>query len=350
MRLALVSHSPWLGGAERCLLELAEALAGRHEVHVVLPGDGARRGALPVPAHVARARWWARDPGRPWRPPDLPGAVRVARVLRRLAPDVVLSNSLVAPAGALAARALRLPHLWWVHEHGDPDHGYRFALGRRATFALVRRLSDAVLVSSDGVAPRFPGCERVPYAIPTPAGAVRETLGTPPRLAIVGRVRETKGQLEAVRALADVPGALLDVVGDGELDAVRALASDLGLAGRVRVHGPTDDPVAAFDAADVVLLCSRDEAFGRVVVEAQKRGRPVVAARSPGVPVVDGETGLSYPPGDTGALAAAIRSVLDDDALRVRLARAGQAHALASYTPEHQADAVLTIAERVAAR
>lgn len=233
-----------------------------------------------------------------------------------------------------------------VHEHRDRDHGSRFALGRRGTHALVRRRSDAVLVSSDGVARRFPGSERIPYAIPTTPGTVRERLTATPRLAIVGRVRPSKGQADAVRALARVPVAVLDVVGDGELDALRAVATDEGVSERVRVHGPTDDPAAAFDAADVVRLCSRDEAFGRVVVEAQKRGRPVVAAVSPGVPIDSGEAGLSYAPGDVAGLAGAVRMPLKDD--RLRLARSGQARALATYTTERQAEAVLAAAERVA--
>jgi hypothetical protein len=45
-RLAFVSHSPWMGGAERCLLELARSLAASREVHVVLPAAGELRGAL----------------------------------------------------------------------------------------------------------------------------------------------------------------------------------------------------------------------------------------------------------------------------------------------------------------
>ncbi len=368
-RIALVSHAPWLGGGERCLLELAGLLAradGREPV-AVLPGDGPLRERLEaagVPVRLARARWWARDPDRPWRPPDVAGAMRTAAVMRRLRPDLVVSSSVVAPSGALAAAALGIPHLWWVQEFGDRDHGYRFALGRRASLALVGRLSRAVLVPSravrDAIAPavgRTPVAV-LPYAVaapvaPAPAGGPP---GAPPRIAVLGRVRPSKGQEDAVRALARLrrADAVLDVVGDGterDVAALGNLAAGLGVAGRVRLHGGRPDPVPWLDGADVVVVPSRDEAFGRVAVEAMKRGRPVVGAARGGTAelVRDGETGRSYVPGDVDGLAAALDGLLADDPERARLARAGWAWARAAFTPERHLASFLAHADAAAA-
>jgi len=272
-RIALVSHSPWLGGAERCLLELAGLLArteGRAVV-AVLPGDGPLRERLEaagVPVLHAPARWWARDPGAPWRPPDLAGAARTARVLRGWRPDLVVSSTVVAPSGALAAAALGAAHLWWVQEFGDRDHGFRFALGRPASLGLVGRLSRAVLVPSEAVrAAIAPGVrapvEVLPYAVDVPEAAAPAVgpPGDPPRLAVLGRVRPSKGQGDAVRALARLRArdAVLDVVGDGtaqDVAALGALAARLGIARRVLLHGGRPDPVPWLDRADVVLVPS----------------------------------------------------------------------------------------------
>jgi len=364
-RIALVSHAPWLGGGERCLLELAQLLAGAdgREVEVVLPGDGPLRGRLEaagVPVHDARARWWARDPDRPWRPPDLAGAWRTARVLRRRRPDLVVSSSVVAPAGALAAAALGIPHLWWVQEFGDRDHGYRFALGRRATLELVGRLSRAVLVPSRAVqhaiapAVRHAPVHLLPYAVDSPVAAAPAAgpPGAPPRLAVLGRVRPSKGQQDAVHALALMRrrDAVLDVVGDGtdgDVAALRELAARRGVTARVRLRGGQPDPVAWLDAADVVVVPSRDEAFGRVAVEAMKRGRPVVGAARAGTAelVRDGRTGLAYEPGDVAGLAAVLDDLLDRDAERARLARAGWAWARETFTPERHFAAFLAHAD-----
>jgi glycosyltransferase involved in cell wall biosynthesis len=364
MRLVAVSHSPWLGGAERCLLELAEEVAGRpgREIRVVLPGEGPLREALEAAGArtaVAPARWWASGPGE--RPPrlDARGALATARVLARLRPDVVLSNTMVHPAGALAARLLGRPHLWWLHELGERDHGFRFRLGLERTLRAIGRLSAAVLASSPVVrraAEPYTGPVReVPYAVGVPPAASPATGAAqdPPRLAIVGRVRPSKGQQDAVRALAHLPGAVLDVTGDGtpeDLGALRALASGIGVADRVRLHPARPDVLGAFDAADVVLMCSRAEAFGRVTVEAMKRGRPVIAAASGGSPeiVEDGATGLLYPPGDARALAGRCAALLAADDRRAAIAAAGWRTACARYTPAAQADAILSVADDVA--
>jgi glycosyltransferase involved in cell wall biosynthesis len=316
-----------------------------------------------VPVAQARARWWVREPAGPRRPPDLAGAVRTARVLHGLRPDLVVSSSLVAPSGALAAAALGLPHLWWIQEFGDRDHGYRFALGRRASLALAGLLSRRVLVPSEAVraavapaVPRapvhvLPYAVEVPLAPPGPAGPP----GDPPRIAVLGRVRASKGQQDAVRALARMhrADAVLDVVGDGDprdVEALRVLAARLGVAGRVALHGGRADPVSWLDRADVVVVGSRDEAFGRVAVEAMKRGRPVVGAARAGTAelVRDGETGRSYVPGDVLGLARALDDLLADDAERARLAAAGHRWARAAFTGPGHLSAFLAHADAAA--
>lgn len=368
-RIAVVSHSAWMGGAERCLLELVAAVAATpgREVSAVLPDDGPLRAALEdagAPVTVAAARWWARDPAEGPPRPDPRGAVRTARALRRLRPDVVLSNTLVHPPGALAAAALRLPHLWWVHEFGDRDHGFRFLLGARATRRALGALSRAVLHSSDAVgrtlAPHVPAARlrRLDYpGPPRDATCPAPRAPGPARLAIVGRVRPSKGQADAVRAVARLARAgvpvQLDVVGDGspgDVAGLRRLAGQLGVADRVHLHGPSDDPRAFFDRADVALMCSRDEAFGRVTAEAMVRGRAVVGAASGGTPelIRHGETGLLYRPGDDAGLAAAVAALVRDPGRRRALGRAARADVLARFQPHLLGPRFLAIADAAA--
>jgi glycosyltransferase involved in cell wall biosynthesis len=208
VRIAAVAHSPWLGGAERCLLELVAEVARRpgHEVHVLLPQDGEMRDRLEAAGATTRivpARWWAWDAGAPRRGLDVAGIGRTGRALRAVRPDIVLSNTMVHPPGALAARALGLPHVWWIHELGARDHGFRFLLGQRGTVGAIGALSDAVLVSAPVVREQLlrdgldaARLREVPLAIacplaPAPAGGPAPT---PPRLVIAGRVRPSKGR------------------------------------------------------------------------------------------------------------------------------------------------------------
>jgi glycosyltransferase involved in cell wall biosynthesis len=116
---------------------------------------------------------------------------------------------------------------------------------------------------------------------------------------------------------------------------------------------PGDEIAGALDAATVLVLPSRSEGLGRVVVEAFCRGRGVVGSRVGGIPdlVVDGESGLLVPPEDTAALADALVRTLLDHALAERLGAAARRAAepwLA--TAEDYAAAMRDLVEQVATR
>jgi rhamnosyl/mannosyltransferase len=172
---------------------------------------------------------------------------------------------------------------------------------------------------------RFP--ERPPLDSERKA-ELRRRLGLPEGekvVLFVGRLVYYKGLDILLPAMRSVPGRLL-VVGDGPLrGAVERQAAELGIAGRVSLLGGVDDDTlqALYGLADVFVLPStaKAEAFGLVQLEAMSRGCPVVNTNLPtGVPSVslDGTTGLTVPPRDVGALARALRTLLEDDALRAR--------------------------------
>ena len=146
-------------------------------------------------------------------------------------------------------------------------------------------------------------------------------------LVFAGRLGPQKALGTALEALVDVPDATLTVVGDGpERTALERRARELGLEGRVSFLGSMarGQVLRLFRAADASVLSSAWENFPHTVVEALAVGCPVIATAVGGVPEVvrDGENGLLVPPGDPGALGAAIARFLGDDELRARLADA----------------------------
>jgi glycosyltransferase involved in cell wall biosynthesis len=183
----------------------------------------------------------------------------------------------------------------------------------------------------------YHGLDRGLFAAPSTSGSQRD--GTDPRdpvrLLAVGRFQPKKGYPTLLDAVARVRSEVrLTVVGYGPLEAVlRARAEALGLTARVTWAGALDQPAvrALYRASDLLLLASEVAADGdrdglpNVVVEALSQGLPVVATRAGAIPelVTDGIHGRLVPPGDAGALAAAIEQLARDPDARHRMGAAG---------------------------
>jgi glycosyltransferase involved in cell wall biosynthesis len=196
----------------------------------------------------------------------------------------------------------------------------------------VRTISDYTtgLVRSYGVEPVavFPAfMDLEPFLGPVTA------LPDPPRALFVGVLEHYKGieELAAAWLLAAprLPGVTLQLVGRGSRrEVVEQLVRDVPAQTEWTEALPTSGVAAALDAATALVLPSRSEGMGRVLVEAFCRGRPAVASRVGGIVdlVRDGENGLLVPPEDPRALADALVRLLADPELASRLsagARAG---------------------------
>jgi MMP alpha-(1->4)-mannosyltransferase len=162
-----------------------------------------------------------------------------------------------------------------------------------------------------------------------------------------------KGLLHLVDALAKVrtehPGAHLVVVGTRPKQGPVAAALDaLGLGGAGGASGAVTFVKGISDAeladlvrgAEIACVPSLYEGFCLPAAEAMAAGTPLVATTGGAIPEVsgpDGETCLAVPPGDAGALAAALTRLLDDAALRERIAAAGRERVLRRFTWEQAA-------------
>jgi rhamnosyl/mannosyltransferase len=172
----------------------------------------------------------------------------------------------------------------------------------------------------------------------------------------VGRLIYYKGFEHLVRAMADVRATAL-IAGDGPLaGALAGEAAQLGVSDRVVLLGRVDDAElkACYHACDVFALPSveRSEAFGIVQLEAMACGRPVVNTwLDSAVPHVsiDGLTGLTVPPGDPKALAAALSALLDDPARRAAMGAAARQRVREEFSAELMARRTLEVYREVVA-
>jgi len=279
------------------------------DVDVVSPASFRHFGIAYGDGVVANLR---RDP---WRVLLLPlFLLSYARAARRaaLAADVVHVHWLPSALPALATGKPFVVQLW----------GTDVELARRAPWAfrwLLRR-ARLVLCPSQALADaaRELGARDVRVV---PSGIVLpDEVGEPddpPHILYVGRLSEEKGVPELLEATV---GLRRVIVGDGPLrDGIPEAVGFVGPS----MLGPY------FGRAAIVVCPSRREGYGVVAREAMAYGRPVVASAVGGLAeaVEDGVTGLLVPPGDQGALRAALERLLADRALRDRLGEAAGAWA-----------------------
>lgn len=170
------------------------------------------------------------------------------------------------------------------------------------------------------------------------------------RVGFVGRLIMHKGVDVLIRAVADDQRLTAEIFGAGpESDRLVGLAVALGASDRVRFHGhvaEADIPFTyrQFDVLAVPSLPTPGwlEQFGRVVVEAQASGVPVVASASGALPDVVGEHGLLVPPGDSVALGRALGRFVDEPGLWERIRSSGM-KAAGDYSWESVAVAQLDL-------
>nr|WP_272212242.1 glycosyltransferase family 4 protein [Marinicella sp. W31]MDC2878153.1 glycosyltransferase family 4 protein [Marinicella sp. W31] len=343
------------GGVERGTLEMAAYLA-RRGVENWVASDG---GALLPALEATGTHHIDLKVGRKSPLAINANATKLARIIDEHAIDIVHARSRApAWAGWLACRrAKRTPHFLTTF-HGLYSHGN----GLKRAYARVMLKGPLVVANSAFIRDHivavygFPADRIIvaPRGVDTavfdPAALTDETISRTraelgaaagqPLVAIVGRITDWKGHRYLIEALplAENKRFHLAIVGSGNasvVDALKSLTGELGLESRVTITGSRRDIPAVMAAADVAVSAStRPEAFGRVAIEAQVMGTPIIATNHGGSleTVIDGKTGYLVAPANPAAFGAAIDAALSDpEALRA-MGQTARAHVLTHFT------------------
>ena len=379
-RVFYLDHVARLSGGEIALARALDALGSRVDPHVILGEDGPlvdrlRESGISVeviPMPVA-AREVRKDDIRlgGLGMGSIAAAMQYVRTLRRrlreLKPDAIHTNSLKAALyGGVAGRLVGIPVVWHIRDRIAPDYLPRAAVSivrvaSRVLPTIVIANSRATLETLHEARRGVVVTNTVVYD-PIRPGQLRSlTDESPFRLGIIGRLASWKGQgvfLEAfARAFPDgdaeawIVGQAMFGEDEQYADALLDKATHLGIAERVVFRGFRENVWDELAQLHILVHSSViPEPFGQVVVEGMAAGVPVIAANAggPAEIVTDGVDGILTPPGDVAALAAAMRRLHDDSALRRTLVSGGLIRA-DHYSPEHTAKALVAVYESVVA-
>lgn len=321
------------GGVERGTIEVAQAIVAAGDRALVASSGGIRAHELKrVGAEHIELSLHSKNPLVVYA-----NIERLTRVIKAEMVDIVHARSR-APAWSAYYAAKRAAVPFMTTFHGTYTAGnalkrrYNSIMTRGERVIAISRFIGGHVHQNYGVAPgkirvihrgvnldRFDPAKVTAERVAVLAGAWRLGDGLPV-IMLPGRLTRWKGQtvfIEAVRRLGRRDIRCLLVGGHQGRTEYRQelenLVNERDLGGIVRIVDHCDDMPAAYMLTDVVVSASTDpEAFGRVVVEAQALGRPVVASDHGGAreTVIEGETGWLYPPGDVEALTAALDRVL----------------------------------------
>jgi len=291
--------------------------------------------------------------GFPWPTSDTRAAACARLAALPSGPPVVIDGLALGalPDGAQAVRErlIALVHHPLALESGlSASEADALRASERAALAFARRViavSEATArvlaadygVPSDRLAVIHPGTDRVTVAR---CSAREDTVS----LLAVGAVVPRKGYdllVAALGTLQDLPWRLT-IAGDAgrSPETARQLAADiarLGLAGRISMAGAVTTQVLAglYAAADLFVLPSRFEGYGMAYTEAIAHGVPVIGTNAGAIPeTVPPEAGVLVPSDDAGALAAALRRLIEQPQELERLAAGARAARFPSWSEQ----------------
>lgn len=356
MRVAQLVPKMEVGGVERGTVEMVRALvAAGHSAFVVSSG-----GRLAAAVESAGGRHFTLPIGS--KNPLVAAACipRLRDLIRKEGINIVHARSRVpAWVGYYAVKGTRTHFITTAHGFYRPHWLSRsmvmgekvIAVSRPLKQYLVERFGvpeSKVVVIHRGVdTSEFherPAAEaqafRARWGIPTDACLI----------GMVGRPSPVKGHSVFLASLRDLLDSGLPV--HGVIVGSDSAAGPAGVSPRIATVPTTPDVALAYSAMEICVMPSvHPEAFGRTVIEAMACRRTVVASALGGVLdiIEDGRNGLLFPAGDPVALAARLRRLVLDAALRNRLAEAGYATVLENFTLEKYTAATMALYQEILA-
>lgn len=341
MKLVFLSHdSNHTGGAQKCLVDLFKGLKCKHphcEIYVIFPSEGELiETCMPYinGYKVISMPWWLLDNNRviSFRKQvsfvfkTIKRVMRVVRYLRLIKPDYAITNTIVLPYLALSCRILSVKHIWFIHEIPTTWGDRKFVFSLESIFKFIDFFSLKVVVPSNFAKSFYAQAiainkidvitQAVDLDMSCSSVQVEHKRYT---ILLVGTFDSNKGQLELLQAVKTIVSSGRDIncyllgSDSGYLSTCEKFVSTNKLEDYVTIAPFTNDVYTYYLLADVLVVCSGFETFGRVVVEAQKCGLPAILSNVGAnlERIQDGVNGLLYEKGKIDDLVCKIEILRD---------------------------------------
>ncbi len=375
MKILFITHYSELYGANRSLLILLQELIKKNSnVLLLAPKKGPLLEELDkLGIRYLKIKFWA------WMGVAGP-LFRLKSILRFLAnifvfpvlllnvlrfkPSVIYTNSSITPIGIYLSLILKTPHIWHVRELGKLDYNLEYDFGKKHFYSLMRK-SDRIIAISEFVKEKVFNGEwknlRVIYnAVDFKKMNIEtESKGTASgsfTFLIMGIIHPSKGIDDAINALGklkkDFPDIKLVVCGSVEDRRYKMFNDDiivkLNLTNQVTFTGFVKNPNEMYKSSNAVLVCSKNEAWGRVAAEAMVAGTPVIGFNNGGTKetIENNITGLLYSTVDE--LADCMKTIIQDKDLVNKLAENAQKFALQKFSVEKYTANIFNIISELA--
>ncbi len=371
-KILVLEGASRIGGGQQVTLNIAESLRDRATFEVIVPGGGKLENELKSGGIKSHRVSYPAPAGKfslPDRALYLPlgsvSLVSLISLIRKSKPDLLYATSRTALWAAIAGRITGTPVIVHLHMIPATDRTAWF-LKRICSMKQVER----VLIVSNAIADRMslpPDKIRiVPNGIELPETPARPELRSEIRsefglansthvAAVVGELLSEKGQLEAIKALAQtteaMPDAVLLLVGTAREGSekhhqrLRLTVSELGLEQRVIFAGHRDDVARLLNGVDLLIVPSAGpsgEACPLAVLEAWATGVPVLGANTGGLPEMLGERRGAIFDDDGYSLATEWQRLFRDQPRMDALSRAGLEAVKTDYSLNRASERILT--------
>lgn len=345
MKVLVVAHTTDLSGANKSLLGIIEQLSSKVEFVVVVNNkDGEFIGKLKkLNIRVVYKKYsWI------YAKPRINFFKRIIRfnidfikyyIFRHISKntlrefsqerfDLIYTNTSTVDFGAIISEKLKIPHIWHIREFGEEDFGFKCIVSNRYRKKILKNSKFIILISNALKEKyiNYMGSDvdnlRVIYN-----GLNVENLYSPIRerrfdneinLLIAGQVCEAKGQNQAIDAVGKLreKGFPINLYIAGTVDEeyLNRSLNNYSDTKWIKVLGLVNDIKELRNKVDIELVCSRNEAFGRVTLEAMLHGIPVVGSNVGGTLelINDRNTGMIYKYEDINDLAEKIEILIKD--------------------------------------